>query len=176
MRDVHGERKSAYSISNMHRPRLYGLAVGQKCPNSLQRRWKSPADRTGQGLLRDGAVMTDWQPMDTAPRDRMILIHSVNSNTVPVKIGKWSGGWVNVANGYPLVNASRWAEIPDWSNLPKRKIMDKKTSISDRDLFIYNRRKTGETNEAIGKSYKISKGRVSQIFMKVNKKLFASTE
>ena len=117
-----------------------------------------------------------WQPMDTAPRDRIILIHCANAPAMPVKIGKWSEGWVNVANGNPLNNATGWADIPDWSDQPKQKIMDKKTSVSERDLFIYSRRKTGETNEAIGKTYKISKGRVSQIFMKVNKKLFASTK
>ena len=116
--------------------------------------------------------MTDWQPMDIAPRDRLILIHCANSKSLPVKVGRWLDGWIHSVSGTPIKCATGWVAIPDWSMQKKIKPMDKKIVFSDRDLSIWKRRKAGETNEAIGKSYKITKGRVSQIFKRTNKNMF----
>jgi DNA-binding CsgD family transcriptional regulator len=119
--------------------------------------------------------MTQWPTMDTAPRDRLILVHCGGCPANPLKIVKWIDGWVNYATGEKIGTPTGWQPIPDWSNQSKRKVMDKKMVFSGRDLSIYRRRKAGETNQAIANTYKISISRVSQLFQRVNKKMFDSS-
>jgi len=49
----------SHGLEIMPWQKVHDVALGQKCPDSVQRRWKSTADRTGKGILRDGAVMND---------------------------------------------------------------------------------------------------------------------
>ena len=113
-----------------------------------------------------------WKPMDSAPRDRAILIHCGCSKKIPVKIALWAGGWVHSVTGVTIREPTGWFAIPDYSMQPISQKHKKRTPTTERDMAIYKRRKAGDTNEAIGRDYQITKGRVSQIFKKVNKKMF----
>jgi hypothetical protein len=117
--------------------------------------------------------------MDSAPRDRMILIHCANAHANPLKVAKWVGDcWIHTITGLKIHYPTGWVSIPDWSMQPTYTpdtTKFKKSVFFDRDSSIYARRKAGETNQAIAMSHGITKGRASQIYHRMNKKVFDVT-
>lgn len=61
--------------------------------------------------------MSDWKPMDTAPKDRPILVRRHNDVCLEHYVVWWGGGpiypWVSDYTAYPTDRLDGWHEIPE---------------------------------------------------------------
>ena len=71
------------------------------------------------GQLLDGGIMTDWQPIETAPKDgTVVLIFEPSREKWKINSAYWPNHWhkpcfLSAGQGVMLDKATHWMPLPE---------------------------------------------------------------